>query len=197
MSSGSQGSLAAEARRGSEEPEEELNRGDAEALRCIYEKYKDDLLKLAVALLNDIGLAEDVLNDTFVSFTESAGKLRLTGNLKSFLTTCVANHARNVYRQRERKKTAGLDELSQAEAPASEPGESIIFAEEYQRLQDAMGQLAYEQRETVILHCCNGLRFRQIAGLQNISVNTVKSRYRYGVNKLRTILKSELENEKN
>jgi len=64
-----------------------FNRGDKGALCGIYEKHKDDLLKLAVALLNDTALAEDVLNDTFVRFAESAGKLRVTGNLKSFLTT--------------------------------------------------------------------------------------------------------------
>jgi len=173
-----------------------FNRGDKESLCRIYEKYKDDLLKLAVALLNDIGLAEDVLNDTFASFTESVGKLRLRGNLKSFLTTCVVNHARNIYRQRERKKTVGLDEVSQFESNTRGPEQSVIFAEEYQQLQNAMGHLAYEQRETVILHCYTGLRFRQIARLQNISVNTVKSRYRYGLSKLRTILNSELENEK-
>ena len=173
-----------------------FNRGDKDALCRIYQKYKDDLLKLAVALLNDISLAEDVLNDTFVSFTQSVGKLRLTGNLKSFLTTCVANHARNVYCQRERKKTVGLDEAVQIKANTGEPEQSVIFAEEYRRLQSAMDELAYEQRETVILHCYNGLRFRQIASLQNISVNTAKSRYRYGLNKLRTILNSKLENEK-
>ena len=173
-----------------------FNRGDKDALCRIYQKYKDDLLKLAVALLNDIGLAEDVLNDTFVSFTESAGRLRLTGNLKSFLSTCVANHARNVYRQRKRKKTVPLDEASQFEANTHQPERSIILAEEYRRLQNAMSRLAYEQRETVILHCCNGLKLRQIARLQNVSVNTAKSRYRYGVSKLRSILNGELENEK-
>jgi RNA polymerase sigma-70 factor (ECF subfamily) len=172
-----------------------LNRGDKDALRRIYEKYKDDLLKLAVALLNDAALSEDVLNDAFVSFTQSAGTLRLRGNLKSFLATCVANHARNAYRQRKRKKMAGLDELSEAEANTSEPGQAVIFGEECRLLQNAMGQLAYEQREAVILHCCNSLRFRQIAKLQNVSVNTAKSRYRYGLSKLRTILNSESENE--
>jgi RNA polymerase sigma-70 factor (ECF subfamily) len=173
-----------------------FNHGDKDALCCIYQKYKDDLLKLAIALLNDISLAEDVLNDTFVSFTQSAGKLRLTGNLKSFLTTCVANHARNVYHQRERRKTVGLDEVAEIKANTSGPEQTAIFTEEYRRLQNAMDELAYEQREAVILHCYNGLRFRQIAKLQNISVNTVKSRYRYGLNKLCTILNRELENEK-
>ena len=173
-----------------------FNGGDKDALCRIYQKYKDDLLKLAIALLNDMNLAEDVLNDVFVSFTQSVGKLRLTGNLKSFLATCVANHCRNVYRQSQRKKTVGLDEAVRIKANTTGPEQPVIFAEEYLRLQNAMDGLSYQQRETVILHCCNGLRFSQIAGLQNISVNTAKSRYRYGLNKLRIILNSELENEK-
>ena len=170
-----------------------FNRGDKDALRRIYEKYKDDLLKLAAALLNDVHLAEDVLNDTFVSFTESMGQLEVRGNLKSFLTTCVVNHARNVYRARQRKKTVGLDEAVQLKATGGGPGQSVIFDEECRRLNDAMGQLGYEQREIVVLHCCNGMKFKTIAELQNIPVNTAKSRYRYGLNKLSTILNSELE----
>ena len=86
-----------------------FNRGDRDALRRIYEKYKDDLLRLAIALLNDVSLAEDVVNDSFVTFTRSLGELSLRGNLKSFLTTCVVNHARNVNRARRRKSTVGLD----------------------------------------------------------------------------------------
>ena len=170
-----------------------FNRGDKDALRRIYEKYKDDLLKLAVALLGDINLAEDVVNDSFVSFTKSMGKIRLTGKLKSFLATCVVNHARNVYRTKERKRTVGLEKAVHLKANVNSPEQSVIFNEECQRLNNAMDELPYDQRETVILHCYNGMRFRQIARLQNISVNTTKSRYRYGLNKLSTLLNSELE----
>ncbi len=56
-----------------------------------------------------------------------------------------------------------------------------------------MGQLPYEQREVVILHLRAGMRFRQIARLQDISVNTIKGRYRYGLDKLRSILNGEME----
>ncbi len=72
-----------------------FNRGSREALQAIYEKYKDDLVTLAAALLIDVNLAEDVVHDVFVSFIESASKFRLTGSLKSYLATCVANNARN------------------------------------------------------------------------------------------------------
>jgi len=56
-----------------------------------------------------------------------------------------------------------------------------------------MAELPYEQRETIILHCLNGTKFRPIAKLQNVSVNTVKSRYRYGLDRLRSLLNSEME----
>ncbi len=49
-----------------------FNRGDRDALRRIYEKYKDDLLRLAIALLNDVSLAEDAVNDSFLTFSCSA-----------------------------------------------------------------------------------------------------------------------------
>ena len=170
-----------------------FNRGDRDALRRIYEKYKDDLLRLAIALLNDIGLAEDVVNDAFVTFTKSMGKLQLRGNLKSFLTTCVVNHARNVYRSRQRKHTVSLDQAGQVLSGLQGPSQSAIANEQYQQLSTAMAELPYEQRETVILHLQIDTPFRQIARLQTVSINTAKSRYRYGLNKLRTHLNGELK----
>ncbi len=169
-----------------------FNRGDRDALRLIYEKYKDDLLRLAIALLNDVSLAEDVVNDSFVTFTRSVGRLRLRGNLKSFLTTCIVNHARNVNRARQRKSTVGLDQAGQVQSGSKGPEQSAVFNEQYRRLSAAMTGLPDEQREIVILHLQNDATFRQIAKLLNISVNTAKSRYRYGLNKLRTLLNGEL-----
>jgi len=168
-----------------------FNRGDTDALRRIYEKYKDDLLRLAIALVNDVSLAEDVVNDSFVTFTRSLGELSLRGNLKSFLTTCIVNHARNVNRTRQRRSTVGLEKAGQVQSGSKGPGQSAICNEQYRQLSDAMTELPYGQREILILHLQNDATFRQIAGLLNISVNTVKSRYRYGLNKLRTLLNGE------
>ena len=70
-----------------------FNRGDRSVLHRIYDKYKDDLVTLAAALLMDVRLAEDVVHDVFLSFLGSAGGFRLTGSLKGYLATCVANRA--------------------------------------------------------------------------------------------------------
>ena len=53
-----------------------------------------------------------------------------------------------------------------------------------------MAQLPYAQREVVILHVQGGMKFRAIAKSQDVSINTVQSRYRYGMDKLRSIMNS-------
>ncbi len=167
--------------------------GSSDALCSIYQKYKKDLLKLAAILLNDVSDAEDIVHDVFVSFAQSAERLKLRGNLKSYLLTCTANRARNWNRSKQQRQTAGLDKADTIVSDSKRPEELIICSEELRRWSDAMGQLPYEQREVVILHLRVGMRFRQIARLQDISVNTIKGRYRYGLEKLRTILNGEME----
>jgi len=49
-----------------------LNRGDRSVLHRIYDKYRDDLVSLAAALLMDVSAAEDVVHDVFISFLGSA-----------------------------------------------------------------------------------------------------------------------------
>jgi len=169
-----------------------FNRGDMDALGRIYEKHKNDLLRLAAALLGDRNTAEDVLNDVFVSFTQRMGDFRLTGHLKNYLATCVANRARDMYRMRQRKKTIALDDVGADESDAIGPRESAIRNDHYRRLSEAMDQIPYDQREVVTLHLVSGMKFRQIASSQDISVNTAKSRYRYGLDKLRSLLDSEV-----
>ena len=63
-------------------------RGDNQALERIYHKYKKDLLGLAVSLLRDRALAEDVVHDVFVSFVKIVPELRL----HSSLNPCIASN---------------------------------------------------------------------------------------------------------
>jgi RNA polymerase sigma factor (sigma-70 family) len=56
-----------------------------------------------------------------------------------------------------------------------------------------MAELPYQQREVIILHFQGGMRFKAIAKSQDVSINTIQSRYRYGLDKLRSLLNSEVE----
>ncbi|MHC4457172.1 MAG: RNA polymerase sigma factor [Planctomycetota bacterium] len=164
--------------------------GSSEALCRIYQKYGDYLLTLAAALLKDVNTAEDVLHDVFCRFIESREKLKLAGSLKSYLGTCVVNLARDRLRARKLQPCELGEEAAMA-LDANEPEHYAIFGEEARNLNYAIAQLAYEQREVIMLHLRGGMKFREIASLQGISINTVKSRYRYGLEKLRATLSDE------
>lgn len=170
-----------------------FNRGDTDALRHIYEKYKNDLFKVAAALLNDKDCIEDVVHDVFVLFAGAVGNFNLSGSLKGYLSICVANRARDRNRSIKRQKNFSPDKTGLIRSDKNRPDKSAILDELSEKLDCAMSLVPDEQREIIILHLISKMRFRQIAKLKGVSVNTVISRYRYGLDKLRSILNGEFE----
>ncbi len=168
-----------------------FNRGDTAALCRIYEKYRDGLLKVAAALLSDKSGVEDVLHDVFVEFAQSTGRFRLKGSLKGYLAICVANRARD--RNRTIRRRNGTLRAEPNPPETISPDDAAMTHELMERMGEALAQLPEEQRETIVLHLQGKLRFREIARLQGISVNTAQSRYRYGLDKLRSSLNGQVQ----
>ena len=166
-----------------------FNRGSKDALKMIYEKYKDDLLGLAITLLRDRSLAEDVVHDVFVSFAGTTGSFQLSGTLKGYLSTCVANAARDRNRLRSCRDVE-LDAAEGMHSDSDNPVEQAIDCEQSEQSTQLLSRLPYEQREVVVLHLHQEMRFKEIAEALGISINTVQSRYRYGLDKLRSIISS-------
>jgi RNA polymerase sigma-70 factor (ECF subfamily) len=155
----------------------------------VYLKYKDYLLTLARGLLGEPAAAEDVVHDVFVRFAESAARFELTGSLKGYLATCVANLARDRIRLRVRRAQGRVEPI---ERHAKDPAEDAMADEELTRLRAALSQIPYEQREAVVLHLKAGMRFAKIAQVQGVSLSTAHGRYRYGLDKLRSLMNGEV-----
>ena len=170
-----------------------FNSGRQEALHNIYEKYKDDLVTLAAALLTDVAAAEDVVHDVFIGFITSAGKFRLTGSLKGYLSTCVANGARNRNKAGYKRRHVDINEIDPSASETNNPATKAMFGEEFGRLAWALEQLPYEQREVLVLRVYSNMKFTAIAAQQNVSIDTTQGRYRYAMDKMRSLLNSEAE----
>ena len=171
-----------------------LKHGSCNALQLIYEKYKTDLLALAIALSNDKKSAEDIVHDVFVAFAQVASKLQLRGSLKGYLLTSVANHVRSSGRKKKHP-TSDMNNLIIAAPESDQPDKIAISKEESQQVDSALAELPYQQREVITLHLHSGLKFKEIASFQKVSVNTIQSRYRYGLDKMRSVLGGEIKNE--
>ena len=170
-----------------------LKRGNADALCRIYEKYRDDLVRIAAGLLNDVGAAEDVLHDVFLVLVRSAGNLEIRESLKGYLMSCVANRARNLNRTKRVQETVDLNGVEPTVSNLKGPDQCVICDEEFKHLYNAITQLPYEQKEAVLLRIQGSMKFKDIANLQATSIKTTLSRYSYGLDKLRTMLNKEAE----
>jgi RNA polymerase sigma factor (sigma-70 family) len=169
-----------------------LKCGNRDALRLLYEKYKDNLRTIACSLLHDTHAAEDVLHDVFVMFAENARQLQIRTSLKNYLITCVVNRVRDELHRRQKR----MIELGKARAISSDsncPVSQIVADEKLQALANALAAIPFEQREVIVLHLKGELKFREIAQMQQTSISTVHGRYRYGLKKLSTILNGEPE----
>jgi len=161
-----------------------LRRGDVDALHQVYHRYKDDLLAEAMSLLGDAHAAEDCVHDVFVHFAEVPADLRVNTSLRGYLVRCVANRAKNMLKRRPRPLELPTDEPQSDDCPVH----GSMASEESKRVFETLAQLPAEQREVITLHVHGQMRFREIAEQLELSINTVQSRYRYGIEKLRTLL---------
>lgn len=166
--------------------------GRPDAAHRIYEKYKDDMLTLAAALSGDRSMAEDIVHNVFVSLARQIASFELRGSLKSYLCTCVANSARNVWKHKQRCQL-GLDETLPLSCSRPGPAEIAERDDQFRFLLQQLEVLPYEQTEVLMLHLKGEMKFADIAALQNVSINTVQSRYRYGLDKLRSLLNGQVD----
>ena len=168
-----------------------VGRGDASAFEQIYRAHKDVLLTATIFVLGgDCSGAEDVLHDVFVRFAEHARDVRLKTGLRAYLMASCINRARDVLRRRMKNLQFDTPLIDHAEY-GNDPVAMACATEESARVMEALLKLTEEQREVMTLRTCGALRFREIAAVLGISLDTVKSRYRYALSRLQQTLATE------
>ncbi len=163
--------------------------GELSALESLYDRYRSTAYALALRVTGDVGLAEDVVQDSFVGVWRNAGRYAETrGSVRGWLLAVVRHRSIDVLRRR-RNDTA----LAESEDPVTTPAVLTvpdIWPEvaghlDAQQVRIALGTLPVAQRQTLELAYFEGLTQREIAQRVGVPLGTVKSRMRLGLLALR------------
>ena len=156
-------------------------------LERLFREYSSQLFVSALAVTGCAERAEDAVQEAFCRLFRLQHKPR---HLKAYVFRSVRNAAWDQLRRRPPRQfeiTQGLFD------PADDPGKTAAENEFKHDVVLAMNSPSDDERETVINHLYADLSFREIAISREVSVNTVSSWYRRGIEKLRKLLEKHHE----
>jgi RNA polymerase sigma-70 factor (ECF subfamily) len=179
-----------------------LRRRDEAALAALYDRYARPAFSLALRLLHDQGLAEDVLQEVFLMLWKRP-EVYVTerGRFLPWLLGVIHHRSLDQLRRRtldQRRRVTGerqelLLQLTADPHYLADPATQVVLGLEVQAVRRALGGLPHEQREALSLSLLSGLTHSEIAERLGQPLGTIKTRLRLGLRKLRAALTSEHE----
>ena len=162
-----------------------LQEDDSSALALIWDAYAADLLGYLNGVLCSRHEAEDVLQDMFVTIAKKRQAVSQAENLKAYLFRMARNTAVNRIKSSQRRavrdQTASEWLFSHGESDAAKASSD--------RIREGLEALPANQRSVIVMKFFRLKSFREIGELLGISENTAGSRYRYGMDKLRSFVR--------
>ncbi|MFK7888550.1 MAG: sigma-70 family RNA polymerase sigma factor [Gammaproteobacteria bacterium] len=172
-------------------------RGDTNAFEKLYDATSPYVFAVAIKLLNDKPLAEDVLQEAYVQVWHRAADYhRDRGGVRTWVATIVRYRAIDLIRRRNTQRTAVVDpndvaeieEASQSKNDDAQPLAAAMSGQDSQQLRECMDRLSGTQRRSVYLAFFHGLTHSELAKSLSEPLGTVKSRLRRSLTKLKNCL---------
>jgi len=175
-----------------------LDEADEQAFRQLVERHQDRIFGYLMGMVKDRAVANDLFQDTFERVIDAMqdGSYTRQGRWLSWVMSIARNAA--IDHTRKQKKWADVPhdaeegrsfwETLEDESPAAD--EQVHRAEQREWLDEHIEKLAAEQREVLLLRQETDLTFREIAELQDVSINTALGRMRYALKNLRKMMES-------
>jgi RNA polymerase sigma-70 factor (ECF subfamily) len=177
-----------------------LRRRDETALAALYDRFARPAFSLALKLLHDQELAEDVIQEVFLTlWSRPEMYVPERGRFLPWLLGVTHHRAVDVLRSqtaRNRRHASGDQQALLLEFTAdphhlTDPADHVLRSIEVQEVRRALQRLPLEQQEVLVLSLIGGLTHAEIAEHLGQPLGTVKTRLRLGLRKLRTALAAE------
>jgi RNA polymerase sigma-70 factor (ECF subfamily) len=168
-----------------------VQEGDARAFEVIFDRHGDVAFSLAYRMCGRHAIAEDVVQDAFLSLWRSGARYdRTRGSVRSWVLGVVHNRAIDLFR-RESTRT-GRDVSDEQAVQRLSSGEStereVQRRDDAAQVQAALSELPAEQRQVIQLAYYGGFSHTEISTMLDLPAGTVKGRMRLGLTKLRVSL---------
>lgn len=165
--------------------------GDQSALASLYDTTAGHVHGLALRILADRELAEEITGDVYLQVWRSAASYDARrGNPLAWLLTITRSRAIDRLRAiaGDRRQTAPFDLGLKTASPEPNPEETSNLAQRGRFVRAALDRLSHEQREVIELAFFGGLSHLEIASTLGAPLGTVKTRIRLGMGRLREAL---------
>lgn len=150
----------------------------------LVDLYSHDLFLFAKGIVSNTQSAEEVVNDVFISLWEHRSDMPQIENLKAYLYAAVRNKAISFLR-RQKKNTISLEDLPDYYfEPVAGPDDSVINEETLGQINKAIESLPTKSKMVFSLAKIQGLKYKEIAELLDISVKTVDYHVAVAVEKI-------------
>ena len=155
-------------------------------LEQLYDRFGEKLYHYLILKLGSADDAEDVLQDVFCRLARYSVRLKFVRNLQAYVFRLARNEAnrfleKKIRRRGEREDIASFPQVFRDSFTNPDNQEA-------RRVSRSLARLPENQREVIVLKVFEELTFKEIAVVCGLSINTASSRYRYGMEKLRSIL---------
>jgi len=166
--------------------------GDQEALREIFNQYRERVYRIAYGVVRHREDALDIVQEVFVKLFRSIGNFKGKSSFYTYLYRMAMNTAIDHVRKTKKFPTSSIDEeggVHPSDAAETRPDRILIDKELEERMKWAMGQLPDDQRAALIFREVEGLSYQEIAEAMGCSIGTVMSRLHYGRQKMQKLLR--------
>ncbi len=164
--------------------------GDESAFQIIVERYGDVMFGTAILMTRDRALAEDLVQDSLLLAWKGIPRFTAGSNLKAWLMRILVNR---VISDRRRKRVDEVEMDASYDIPV-EPdsaAQTVISAQEAERIRAALLELPFEPRQAVVLRFYAGMTIPEIAETLGWREGTVKSRLHRALRQLRDVLETQ------
>ena len=172
--------------------------GEARAFEVLVQRHRRPVFNFVLRYVRDPAAAEDVTQDCFLRVVRSAGSYVRDAKFTTWLYTIARNLCVDASRRQKHRNMVSLDAPMSDDSKGSKVDNvasdgiavdrQVIATELSVRMQRAIEALPDDQREIFLLREISDLQFNEIAEIVGVPENTVKSRMRYALEKLREAL---------